>query len=134
MTTVPVAVLGAGQAGLAVSRLLTGAGVEHIVLDRGRPAETWRTRPWESLRLLTPNWMSRLPGWAYTGLDEHGFMTAREVSAYLLAYARSFAAPVVGGAELESVRPAAGGYRIDTAAGSGAARRGLLAGGGGRSP
>jgi len=61
MSTVPVAVLGAGQAGLAVSRLLTGSGVEHVVLDRGRPAEAWRARPWESLRLLTPNWMSRLP-------------------------------------------------------------------------
>jgi len=127
MSTVPVAVLGAGQAGLAVSRLLTGAGVEHVVLDRGRAAETWRARPWESLRLLTPNWMSRLPGWTYTGLDEHGFMTSREVAAYLTAYARSFAAPVVGGAELESVRPAPEGYRVDTAAGSWTARAVVVA-------
>ncbi|NYJ08392.1 flavin-containing monooxygenase [Petropleomorpha daqingensis] len=134
MSTVPVAVLGAGQAGLAVSRLLTGSGVEHVVLDRGRPAETWRARPWESLRLLTPNWMSRLPGWSYRGLDEHGFMTAREVAAYLAAYARSFAAPVVGGAELESVRPAAGGYRVDTAAGSWTARTVVVATGWCQSP
>jgi putative flavoprotein involved in K+ transport len=134
MSTVPVAVLGAGQAGLAVSRLLTGSGVEHVVLDRGRPAETWRARPWESLRLLTPNWMSRLPGWSYTGLDEHGFMTAREVAGYLTAYARSFAAPVVGGAELDSVRPASGGYRVDTAAGSWSARAVVVATGWCQSP
>ena len=134
MSTVPVAVLGAGQAGLAVSRLLTGSGVEHVVLDRGRPAETWRARPWESLRLLTPNWMSRLPGWSYPGPDEHGFMTARGVAAYLSAYARSFAAPVVGGAELESVRPAAGGYRVDTAAGSWTARAVVVATGWCQSP
>jgi putative flavoprotein involved in K+ transport len=127
MSTVPVAVLGAGQAGLAVSRLLTGSGVEHVVLDRGRPAQTWRAHPWESLHLLTPNWMSRLPGWSYTGLDEHGFMTAREVAAYLTAYARSFAAPLVGGAELESVRPASGGYQVDTAVGSWRARAVVVA-------
>src|SRR4051812_22658268 len=134
MSTVPVAVLGAGQAGLAVSRLLTGSGVEHVVLDRGRPAEAWRARAWESLRLLTPNWMSRLPDWSYTGLDEHGFMTAREVTAYLTAYARSFAAPLVGGAELESVRPASEGYRIDTAAGSWCARAVVIATGWCQSP
>jgi putative flavoprotein involved in K+ transport len=127
MSTVPVAVLGAGQAGLSVSRLLTGSGVEHVVLDRGRPAETWRARPWESLHLLTPNWMSRLPGWSYSGLDEHGFMTARETAAYLTAYARSFAAPVVGGAELESVRPSGVGYRVNTAAGSWSARAVVVA-------
>jgi putative flavoprotein involved in K+ transport len=71
--------------------------------------------------------MSRLPGWSYTGLDEHGFMTGREVAAYLTAYARSFAAPVVSGAELESVRPAAGGYQVDTAAGSWRARAVVVA-------
>src|SRR3954453_18523754 len=134
MTTVPVAVHGAGQAGLAVSRLLTGARVDHVVLDRGRPAESWRARPWESLRLLTPNWMSRLPGWSYTGLDEYGFMTAREVTAYLTAYARSFAAPVVSGADLLSVRPAPAGYEIDTAVGCWHARAVVVATGWCQSP
>ncbi|WP_448628440.1 flavin-containing monooxygenase [Geodermatophilus sp. URMC 64] len=127
MTSVPVAVLGAGQAGLAVSRLLTDADIEHVVLDRGRPAESWRSRPWASLRLLTPNWMSRLPGWSYAGDDPTGFMTAREVTGYLTAYARSFAAPVVPGAELESVRPAPGGYRVDSSAGSWRARSVVVA-------
>src|SRR3954470_22617345 len=71
MSSVPVAVLGAGQAGLAVSRLLTDAGVDHVVLDRGAPAQRWRSRPREALGLLTPNWMSRLPGWSYAGEIRH---------------------------------------------------------------
>ncbi|MGY1602176.1 flavin-containing monooxygenase [Geodermatophilus sp. SYSU D00815] len=127
MTSVPVAVLGAGQAGLAVSRLLTDAGVDHVVLDRGRPAERWRTRPWASLRLLTPNWMSRLPGWSYRGDDPSGFLRAREVVSYLAGYAASFDAPVVSGAELESVRPGAGGYAVATTAGAWTARAVVVA-------
>ena len=64
-----VVVIGAGQAGLAVSHLLTAAVVDHVVLERGRTAERWRSQRWDSLRLLTPNWMSRLPGWSYRGTD-----------------------------------------------------------------
>ncbi len=63
MKTIDTVVIGAGHAGLAVSRLLTEAGRDHVVLDRGRVAERWRTERWDSLRLLTPNWMTRLPGW-----------------------------------------------------------------------
>ena len=64
--TVDTVVIGAGHAGLAVSRLLTAAGREHVVLDRGRVGERWRTARWDSLHLLTPNWMNRLPGWPST--------------------------------------------------------------------
>jgi putative flavoprotein involved in K+ transport len=117
MTTVPVAVIGAGQAGLAVSRLLTDAGVDHVVLERGRTGERWRSRPWEALRLLTPNWMSRLPGRHYTGPDPAGYMPAREVGHYLTSYAHAFTAPVVHGADVESVRSAGAGYRVATTAG-----------------
>lgn len=124
---VPVAVVGAGQAGLAVSRLLGDAGVDHVVLERGRTAERWRSRPWESLRLLTPNWMSRLPGWHYAGDDPTGFLPAREVADYLAAYAVGSAAPVVEEATVESVRPAPGGFRVDTTAGSWAARSVVVA-------
>ncbi|MFD2093475.1 flavin-containing monooxygenase [Blastococcus deserti] len=127
MTTVPVAVVGAGQAGLAVSRLLTEAGVDHVVLERGRRAQRWRSRPWESLRLLTPNWMSRLPGWEYSGEDPSGFMPAREVAGYLSAYSASFAAPVVEQAEVVSVRPAGGAYRVTTTAGTWTARSVVVA-------
>ena len=61
--TIDTVVIGAGHAGLAVSRLLTLAGREHVVLDRGRVGERWRTERWDSLHLLTPSWMTRLPGW-----------------------------------------------------------------------
>ena len=64
MPTTDTVVIGAGHAGLAVSRCLTDAGVDHVVLDRGRVAERWRSERWDSLRLLTPNWMTRLPGWS----------------------------------------------------------------------
>jgi len=60
-------VIGAGQAGLAISRCLTDVGIDHVVLERGRTAERWRRDRWDSLRLLTPNWASRLPGWTYQG-------------------------------------------------------------------
>ena len=83
MRTTDTLVIGAGQAGLAMSRCLAERGVDHVVLERGRVAERWRTERWDSLRLLSPNWMSRLPGWSYTGPDPHGFMTAGEVVTYL---------------------------------------------------
>ena len=64
MPTTHTLVIGAGQAGLAMSRCLTDAGIDHVVLERGRTAERWRSERWELLRLLTPNWATRLPGWA----------------------------------------------------------------------
>ena len=96
MPHIPLAVIGAGQAGLAVSRVLGEAGVEHVILERGRVAERWRMRRnWRSLRLLTPNWMTRLPGWSYSGPDPDGYMTAGEVAGFLGRYADSMSAPVV---------------------------------------
>ena len=62
MPSTRVVIIGAGQAGLAVSYLLTAASIDHLVLERGRTAERWRSQRWDSLRLLTPNWLSRLPG------------------------------------------------------------------------
>src|SRR5262245_19769097 len=94
MPSIHTLVIGAGQAGLAMSRCLTDHDVEHVVLERGRTAERWQSERWDSLRLLTPNWASRLPGWTYAGPDPDGFMTATELAAHLSAYAASFAAPV----------------------------------------
>ena len=99
-----VLIIGAGQAGLSVSNQLTDAGVDHVVLERGRTAERWTSQRWDSLRLLTPNWMSRLPGWSYRGSDPAGFMPAVEVAEYLTGYADSFGAPIIHGAEVSSVR------------------------------
>jgi putative flavoprotein involved in K+ transport len=94
MRTIDTLVIGAGQAGLAMSHSLTDRGVDHVVLERGRIADRWRTERWDSLRLLTPNWMSRLPGWSYRGPDPHGFMTAAQVVDHLARYAAASAAPV----------------------------------------
>jgi putative flavoprotein involved in K+ transport len=88
-------IVGAGHAGLAVSRLLTDAGRDHVVLDRGRVAERWRSERWDSLHLLTPNWMTRLPGWCYSGPDPDGYLSAAELVRYLERYAASFRAPVI---------------------------------------
>lgn len=107
-------VIGAGQAGLAMSWCLAERGIEHVVLERGRPGERWRTARWDSFRLLTPNWLSRLPGWAYDGPDPDGFMRSADLIGYLAAYARSFDAPVVDRTAVLEVHPTDGGYRVRT--------------------
>lgn len=117
MTRTDVVVIGAGQAGLAASRLLTERSVEHVLLDRGDTANRWRSGGWDSLRLLTPNWMSRLPGWSYRGTDPAGFMRATQVVRYLTDYAASFAAPVVPGAEVVSVCRRLGRFLVVSTAG-----------------
>ena len=116
-------VIGAGQAGLAMSHCLARHGVDHAVLERGRTAERWRSERWESLRLLTPNWMSRLPGgWSYRGPDPDGYMTMPEVVRYLDAYAQASAAPVETDTAVRAVRRTAGGYAVETSRGTWRAR------------
>ena len=95
MTRIDVLIIGAGQAGLAMSRCLSDLGIEHLVLDRGPVAGRWRSERWASLRLLTPNWMTRLPGFAYSGPDPDGFMRKDELVRFLNRYARDFDAPVL---------------------------------------
>ena len=114
MPTIDTVVIGAGQAGLAVSRLLTDHGHEHVVLERGRLAERWRSERWDSLRLLTPNWMNRLPHWAFRGPDPNGFMTAAEFTGYLEAYARWSAAPVLEHRAVRAVESAGGRFAVST--------------------
>jgi putative flavoprotein involved in K+ transport len=112
MPRIDTVVIGAGQAGLAASRLLTEAGRDHVVLDRGRLAEKWRSERWDSLRLLTPNWMTRLPGWDYDGPDPDGYMGASELVSSFEAYARSFGAPVETGVTVRSVRATSDGFVV----------------------
>jgi putative flavoprotein involved in K+ transport len=107
-------VIGGGQAGLAISRCLSDRAIDHVVLERGRVAERWRSERWDSLRLLTPSWQSRLPGYRYQGDDPDGYMTMPEVVRYLEGYAASFAAPVEMGTTVLAVEPAASGYRVAT--------------------
>lgn len=117
MKRIDTIIIGGGQAGLAMSRSLTDRGIDNVVLERGRVAERWRSERWDSLRLLTPRWQSRLPGWEYRGADADGFMTKSELIGYLEDYARSFAAPVESGVTVLSVTQDARGFRVLTDAG-----------------
>jgi putative flavoprotein involved in K+ transport len=103
MPTIDTVVVGAGHAGLATSRMLHAAGRDHVVLDRGRVGQRWHTERWDSLHLLTPAWMTRLPGWEYAGPDADGFLSAGEFVRTLEHYAASFAAPVVGSTTVQTV-------------------------------
>src|SRR5262249_59107444 len=79
-------VIGAGQAGLAASRCLTDHGRDHVVLERGQIGQRWRGDTWDSLHLLTPNWMNTLPGEAYCGPDPNGFSSASAFGEHLARY------------------------------------------------
>lgn len=98
-----IAIVGAGQAGLALSYHLTALGRPHAILEQGRTVDSWRTRRWDSLRLIAPNWSLVLPGCAYRGHDPDGFMTKDEVVEHLVRYARSFGAPIHEGVRVVSV-------------------------------
>jgi putative flavoprotein involved in K+ transport len=106
------AVIGAGHAGLAMSRRLTERSIDHVVLERGEVASSWRTQRWPSLRLLTPNWQTRLPGHPYAGDDPDGFMPAADLAAALTAYARLISAPVRTGVTVHALRAGPQGFQI----------------------
>ena len=91
---VPVAVIGAGQAGLSVSWYLGRAGVDHVVLEAKTPVHAWADSRWDNFTLVTPNWHCRLPGYNYQGPDPDGFMTRDEVVGWLAGWLDTFDAPV----------------------------------------
>jgi putative flavoprotein involved in K+ transport len=105
-------IIGAGHAGLAMSRRLTERSIDHVVLERGEVANSWRRERWPSLRLLTPNWQTRLPGHDYAGHDPDGFMPVAGVVATLTRYARLVGAPVRTAATVHAVRTAPRGFEI----------------------
>lgn len=113
MNRIDVVIIGGGQAGLAMSRCLSERGIEHVILERGRVAERWRSERWDSLQLLTPNWQSRLPGFRYVGPDPDGYMTMTETVAYLEQYAAVIAAPIESGTTVLAVRRSDGGHGGD---------------------
>lgn len=103
---VDVAIVGAGQAGLSLSFRLTELGIEHVVLERGAIAESWRSSRWDSFCLVTPNWTVRLAGEPYRDDEPDGFMGRDALVAYLARYAASFDAPVMTGVDVTEIRPA----------------------------
>jgi putative flavoprotein involved in K+ transport len=120
-------VIGAGHAGLAVSRCLAEREVPHVVLDRGQIGERWRTDRWDGFRMITPNWLSRLPGWAYAGPDPDGFMSAAGLVDHLVAFAGSFGAPVLTHTHVLRVQRTATGFEVLTNRGRWAARNVVVA-------
>ena len=88
---VTTVVIGAGHAGLAASHYLSARSIDHVVLERGEVANSWRRERWDSLRLLTPNWLSRLPGHRYDGPDPDGYMTMGEVVDFIERFAARLA-------------------------------------------
>jgi putative flavoprotein involved in K+ transport len=114
---VTAVVIGAGHAGLAVSRMLAERSIDHVVLERGEVASSWRRERWDSLRLLTPNSQSRLPGYRYEGADPDGFMTMHEVVEFIDGFAAAIGAPVRTHTEVTSVRSCDDGYRVVTTQG-----------------
>jgi len=124
---IDVVVIGAGHSGLAMSHVLSERGIDHVVLERGQVANSWRTERWDSLRLLTPNWMTRLPGQAYAGDDPDGYMSSAQLSEFLANYAQSACAPVVSDSVVGELAQSGAGYRVATTRGDWLCRAVVLA-------
>ena len=112
-----------------MSRVLSEQSIEHVVLERGEVANTWKTERWDSLRLLTPNWLTRLPGLAYDGEDPDGFMAVAELVEFLERYAEHVDAPVRTRTIVTSVSRDGDGYVVETDDGSWEAPAVVLASG-----
>jgi putative flavoprotein involved in K+ transport len=125
--SVDVAIIGGGQAGLATSWFLTQSGVDHVVLEAGGVADTWRKRRWDSFCLVTPNWTVQLPGAKYERPDPDGFMPLADLIDYFQAWANSFDAPVEENSPVSSLEAAAGGFLVTMPSGKLKARQVVVA-------
>lgn len=130
-----VVVVGAGQAGLSVSYLLSQRGVPHVVLEANRIAHAWRSERWDSFCLVTPNWQCQLPGHPYSGDEPHGFMRKDEIVRYVESYAERYRLPVREGVRVTRVARHEGGeFDVETTQGRFVARHVVVATGGYHSP
>ena len=125
--SIDVAIIGGGQAGLATSWYLKRAGIEHVVLEAGRIAETWRSRRWDSFCLVTPNWSVQLPGAKYDGVDPDGYMLLAELVGYFQAWSESFQAPVEQSSAVSSLDTDDGGFVLGLTSGKLKARTVVVA-------
>lgn len=126
--SIETVVVGGGQAGLVMSHCLRERGLEHVVLERSRVAERWRTDRWDSLRFQFPNWTLRLPGFAYQGPDPHAFATRDDVSTFIVDYARHIDAPLRCGVSVTRVAASPrGGFLVEHPGGTLEARNVVIA-------
>ncbi|HEY7687270.1 MAG TPA: NAD(P)/FAD-dependent oxidoreductase [Dongiaceae bacterium] len=112
-------IVGGGQAGLAMSEQLSKRGLSHLVVERHRIAERWRSERWDGLHANGPAWHDRLPGMVIAGVDPDGFATRNQMVDYFVAYAERIAAPIRCGVTVASLQKKAGGtgFRAETSAG-----------------
>lgn len=108
-----VAVVGAGQAGLATSYWLAQRDIDHVLLERDRPGDSWRDR-WDSFCLVTPNWTLNLPGFPYDGDDPNGFIPRDAIADYVARYREFLDAPVHGPTDVLSLDRSADGWMLTT--------------------
>ncbi|MDR5766967.1 MULTISPECIES: NAD(P)/FAD-dependent oxidoreductase [unclassified Caballeronia] len=128
-TSIDTLVVGAGQAGVAMSEHLSKLGVPHLVLERDRIAERWRTGRWDSLVANGPAWHDRFPNLEFADFDPDGFASKDQVAEYFVEYAKKFDAPIRTGVEVKKVVRNAGrpGFTVDTSDGTIEANRVVVA-------
>jgi putative flavoprotein involved in K+ transport len=107
-----VVVIGAGHAGLSFSHCLAESSIDHVVLERGEIANSWRHERWDSLTLLTPNWQCKVPGYSYSGDDPDGFMAVPDLIGFIDDYATHISAPVKTHTAVTSVQADDERYRV----------------------
>lgn len=119
ITEIDTLVVGAGQAGVAMSEHLTHHGVPHLVLEKKRIAEAWRSGRWDSLVANGPAWHDRFPGMMFSGCDADSFVAKEQIADYFAAYAKTFNAPIRIGVEVFSAERLDGrpGFRVETSQG-----------------
>jgi putative flavoprotein involved in K+ transport len=127
----PVIIIGGGHAGLSMSHCLKERGISHLIFEKDRVGESWRSKRWDSFCLVTPNWQCQLPGFPYSGNDPDGFMKKDEIVGYIEAYAQSFQAPIrVGVNVCRLTQDDAGQYVVSTSIGDYSADQVVVATGG----
>jgi len=122
-------IIGGGQAGLTMSHRLRQRGLPHLVLERGRIAERWRSERWDGLRFQFPNWSVRLPDFPFPHTDADGFATSDQIVDFIEAYAAFVAPPIRCGVDVTRLRQSgdASGFVADTPHGAIDARNVVVA-------